>query len=137
MLLFLAAAALAGCGVSGPPQGVTVTGKILNGGAPLATAKLPPGEFIGEVRFIPQGEGSAEIEPLAADGTFRETGAGRGIPPGKYRLAVFHFIQGRGSDGLEGSFSDEKTPIMIDVPAAKSGGIFDLGTLDLKELTNN
>ena len=131
--LIVIAAALAGCGPAGPPPGVTVTGKVVQAGQPLTAERLPPGEFAAEVIFVPLGTAGGEREKLSADGSFKEAGAGKGMPPGKYKVAVIHYVQGRGSDGLKGAFSEQSTPITVDIPASQSGGTHDLGTLELND----
>jgi hypothetical protein len=134
--LSLSLVILAGCstGAPAPPSGVTVVGKIVKGGQPLQAERLPPGEFIGEVTFVPLATGgSREQEPLKVDGSFQEAGLGKGIAPGKYRVAVLHFIRGRGTDGLAGAFSEQASPITIDVPTDKIGGTFDVQTIELDD----
>jgi hypothetical protein len=115
------------------PLGVIVTGKVVRNGVPLTVEALPPGEVPAEVIFVPIGEGSAESEALAADGTFREAGWEKGIKPGKYKLAITHFVQGRESDGLQGAFSAESTPITVEIPSDKVGAEHDLGTIELND----
>src|SRR5262245_25394215 len=120
----LVAVALVGCSNGNPPAktGVIVTGKVLKGGQPLTVEKSPPGEPPAEVVFIPLFPGGErEAQWLKPDGSFEEIGQQKGIKPGKYRLAVLHFVKGRGSDGLGGAFSEQASPIEIDVPADKSG----------------
>jgi hypothetical protein len=132
----VAGSMLVGCSDSGPkvPVGVTVTGKVLKGGQPLKAEQAPPGEFPGEVIFLPDDpSGARQQEPLKPDGSFREAGDGKGIKPGKYRLAVLHFIRGRGSDGLNGAFSEQNTGITVDIPADKSGGEYALPPIELED----
>ena len=82
----------------------------------MTVEKTPPGEPPAEVVFIPLFEGGErESQGLKPDGTFEEVGQEKGIKPGKYRLAVFHFVKGRGTDGLNGAFSEQTSPIEIDV----------------------
>jgi hypothetical protein len=133
--LLLTLVPLVGCssGNPTPPAGVIVKGKIVQGGMPLKVERLPPGEVPAEVVFVPEGGGEVERQPLQPDGTFRETGWEKGIKPGKYKLAVYHYVQGRGSDGLSGAFSEKNTPITVDVPESKVGGELDLGTIELND----
>jgi hypothetical protein len=134
IIVSLYTALLTGCGSSNPsaPIGVQVTGKILKGGMPLTgDPRLPPEEPPGEVVFVTAGNSDNEAEPLKADGSFTEKGWEKGIKPGKYKLAVFHFTQGRGSDGLQGFFGNETTPIEIEIPADKVGKSHDIGIIEL------
>src|SRR5688572_27226256 len=112
-------AAISGCsGNPTPPSGVIVTGKVVKAVQPLTAERLPPGEFVAELIFVPMdATGERDQERINPDGTFRETGRGNGIKPGKYRVAVTHFVTGRGSDGLKGAFSEQKSPITVDIPA--------------------
>jgi hypothetical protein len=127
----------AGCtGNPTPKTGVVVTGKVVKGGMPLAAERLPPGEFPAEIIFVPAAGGDAERQALLPDGTFKEDGAGKGIAPGKYKLAVLHYPQGRPADGLQGAFSEQNSPINIDIPADKSGGEHDLGTIELNDYSS-
>jgi len=93
-LLIVPVLASAGCGESS--NGVWVTGKVLKGGAPYVP---PQGQVVyvtfvgleiqdGSGKTIPSGEPfQAEVDQ--ANATFSVPGAaGRGIPPGKYRVAV-------------------------------------------------
>lgn len=87
-------AILSGCGGSG--NTVRVTGKLLKGGTRFTP---PDGHAIGVTFYAieiqdPSGKSVRSSEPFDADvddeaGTFRVPGPeGRGIPPGKYRVAV-------------------------------------------------
>lgn len=124
----------AGCsGNPSAPAGVIVTGTVVRGGAPLTAERLPPGEWPGEVIFVPLDGGPEESERLGVDGSFREAGLEKGIKAGKYRLAVLHYVSGRGSDGLNGAFSKANSPITVEIPADKSGGTHDLGKIELND----
>lgn len=132
--LLFTALMLAGCSGGNPPAkvGVIVKGKVLKGGQPLTVEKTPPGEVPAEVVFMPLfPDGERESQGLKPDGTFEEIGQEKGIKPGKYRLAVLHFVKGRGSDGLNGAFSEQASPIEVEIPADKSGGTFELPTIEL------
>jgi hypothetical protein len=76
-----------------------------------------------------------EVESALAeeDGSFQLVGAGRGIKPGQYKLAVLQQNQGYGSDMLKGAFSAQNTPIEITVPEDQMGDTFDLGVVELDE----
>jgi hypothetical protein len=115
-----------GCG---GPKTVWITGKVVKGEAPYTP---PDGQSIG-VTFYALDAGkepySAEFNP--ADATFRVPGRdGRGIPPGKYRVAVNRSPKrgtqppaaakgksrtvkpDRDLDYLKGEFGSENSPIV-------------------------
>ena len=122
---------LAGCGGGyKPKQGVVVTGTVLKGGKPMEVPRQDVGFGHLEVRLVPAVGGPVSTY-AEKDGTFKIVGAGDGIPPGSYRLAVSLQDNGWNSDGLKGAFSDKDSPIKVEVPKEKLGGTFDLGALDL------
>lgn len=136
----------AGCGRSStyvPETGVIVKGRIVQGGVPLEAPRRDVGLSSVDVQLIPEGmlalaereETSLQVEGGVADenGAFEIVAGGGGVPPGKYRLAVFQRDQGFDSDRLKGAFSPRRTPIEIDVPADKLGGTLDLGTIELND----
>lgn len=134
-LVVIACLAAAGCG--GSVKRVIVTGKIVDGGAPLdLTGKdYQEGAASVEVRFCPADEAltalvasmpislSANAKP---DGTFViDGGDGKGIPVGKYKVALAHRNMmvnrnrppsgsGQG-DVWGGRFFVEKTPFTFDI----------------------
>lgn len=125
---------LVGCsGGYKPPEGIVVTGIVVKDGKPLEVPNRQAGLGNVEVVLVPLSDATAEpFSDLAKEnGSFTIAGAGAGIKPGKYRLAVHQQDKGFGSDMLKGAFSKTKSPIEIDVPADKSGGKLDLGTIDL------
>ena len=65
--------------------------------------------------------------------SFEFVGAGQGITPGTYKVAVYQQNEGPGSDLLKGKFSTAKSPISIEVPSDKVGEDHDLGTIDLDD----
>ena len=77
-LLFLGVC-LTGCGARSEPLGV-VTGRVVHQGKPVS----------GGTVIFQSADGRTSIRaPLADDGTFRmETFDQKGLPPGKYRVAV-------------------------------------------------
>lgn len=144
----LAAAALvaglfaAGCSdPNAPKPGVTVVGAVVKDGVPFVL----PGREVGlgdvEIQLVPLAlvgaahgsETGLQIETAIADGEgrFQVKGAGRGVPPGTYRLAVRARDKGFESDALEGAFSPEKTPVEIVLPESLVGGSYDAGTIDV------
>jgi hypothetical protein len=123
---------LAGCGGGyKPPQGVVVTGKVLQGGKPLEVPRRDVGLGMVEVKLVPVA-GGPPIGTLADEGgAFKISGAGGGVPVGNYRLAVYQRDQGPTSDKLQDAFSQEKSPITVEVPQQKLGGTIDLGVVEL------
>jgi len=124
---FAIAVLLAGCGSrGGVAEGRTKpVGRVLDNGLPIKakTDNLPPGDPGMRVIFIRLGGVKAGEETeaqiiSAADATFELIGAdGKGIEPGKYRVAVTLGPFGS-ADQLGGKYTREKSPIEIDV---KSG----------------
>ena len=115
-------------------EGVIVRGKIVKGGAPLEVSRRDVGLGAVEVHLIPADSSKeSQVAQAAEDGTFEMVGAGQGIAPGTYKLAVYQQDQGPGSDLLKGKFSIEKTPISIELPADKVGDTHDLGTIELND----
>lgn len=132
-LSVVAVAILAGCSPS-IPKGVIVTGKITKGGAPLT---IPEGGvvYVTIVSTAKDAEGfaSGASEPLKEDGTYRLVAAGKGVPPGKYRLQI-QGDAGPGEDAFGGAYSGEAYLKEFDVPADRVGGEFDAGTIELNDV---
>ena len=90
-----------------------------------------------EIAVVPADDRNAantEYALASPDGSFRVEGPGRGVAPGKYRLAVFHRNDGVMSDGLNGAFSEKSSPIEFEISEDQVGGEFDLKTIDLDEV---
>jgi hypothetical protein len=124
LLAVLAAGLLAaGCGGSGKLQ---TRGKVLKGGQPLI---LPEGEYV-RLTFVPVLEkGKAEDYYVAefnrADGTFKVAGKDlKGMPPGKYKVAVEHLKNRR--DILKGAFAEDRTPFVCEVKTSADEVTIDL-----------
>lgn len=115
------------------PTGVVVTGKVLKGGQPLAVPRADVGFGMIEVALVPENAstGPRETATAGADGYFEVLGMGKGVPPGRYKVAVYQRDKGIDSDALEGAFSDEKTPISVDVLKDNVGGKLDLKVIEL------
>ena len=128
---------LAGCGGPKNPEvkpGIVIKGKVLKGGQPLVVPNQDIGVGVIEVMLSPvDAKPGSEIQTANAkkDGTFELVRAGKGVPAGKYKLAVYQRDQGIESDQLQGAFSKETTPITIDVPEAKTGQTIELDVIEL------
>jgi hypothetical protein len=113
----------AGCG-----DGLLRTqGRLLKGGQPLVAKE---GEHI-EVTFVPiPPDGKPPADYYFADtdqatGTFRPAGKnGKGMPPGKYRVAVE--VMKKKKDQLGGKFDAERSPFVFDVDAGTRELVLDL-----------
>src|SRR5712691_1383280 len=126
---------LLGCSGDGNPPvpaGVIVQGKLLKGGQPLNVPNQDVGFGVVEIVLIPADKpGEPERALAKPDGTFQALGPGKGLPPGRYKLAVYQRDQGMSSDQLCGMFSVEKTPISINLSDSKVGGKLDLDVIEL------
>ncbi len=115
--------AAAGCG----PQMLQTKGRVLQGGAPLR----PGPEEIVRVTFVPlpaDGQPARDYYVAAYDpdaGTFRVVGKdGRGMPPGKYRVAVE--LERRRKDQFKGAFDANRSPFVFDVDSGTPEIVIDL-----------
>lgn len=119
-----------GCGKGGPTT-YRVTGRLVNNGQPVTVPATEAALGSVQIRFLLLAEdGTADgysfDAPTDAEGAFSVQGAtGRGIPPGKYRIAVYQYDP-YPIDKLRGAFAEEKTPIVREIT-----GSTDLGTIDL------
>lgn len=133
--LVLLAIGLAGCG-SSLPAGIVVTGQVLFDGKPMEVNRPDVGLGMIEVSLLPDPPGRYERELSKADkeGKFEFRGPGAGVPPGTYKLVVRHWKNGMGTkDELDGKFTEEQTPIKVEVPGNLIGKKFELGVLELKD----
>jgi len=132
----LAIVLLAGCGPKYVTNaGVKVKGRIVKGGQPLQVPGRESGTGWVEVNLTPVSVEDLKqyvdtSEQTDADGNF-VIEYERGLPPGKYKVAVYQRSTGLESDDLKGAFSKEKTAITVDLDPAKVGGTQDVGTIDL------
>jgi hypothetical protein len=151
---------LVGCGESfDPDEGVIVTGKLVQDGQPINNPRNAVGYGGVEVIFI--GERTRTSTFCDDTGAFEVLDAGKGVPPGKYKVAVtVHGTGGPGGPGgppggpggppggpggapggppggspmgdkLGGKLNDQNTKIEIDVPKDKLGGKHDVGTIEI------
>jgi hypothetical protein len=126
VLLVLAIGTIQGC--SQDDDGLLRTeGRVLKGGQPFVPEE---GEFI-QIEFVPilpGGEPPPNFYVAVVDqtnGTFHPAGAElRGMPPGKYRVAV-ELMKNR-NDELGGKFDAENSPFVVDVDATTEEIVIDL-----------
>lgn len=118
-LFLVAALCLAGCSGTGGPK-IRLQGKVHNNGQPLTVANPMTGRI--QVTFYrEEGTKSALVDPIEAKvdpetGTFTVEGHdGRGIAPGKYRIAVYWYDPFPSEDKLKGAFSQENTQIVREI----------------------
>jgi hypothetical protein len=127
-LVALACAALAGCGAG--ESGVVVTGKVLEGGKPVAIPEYQPEYNCLEVEFFPLDEaGNLASAPshrasVEENGSFKVEGPmGEGIPAGKYRVAVRRLSdEEEGEEAAAGpwaKFDKENSPFVFEVPGGE------------------
>jgi hypothetical protein len=104
---------LSGCGGDGR---LNAKGRIVKGGAPFT---VPEGEYVRVIFFPVTSDGQPPQNTYIAaynraDGTFRAMGPdGKGIPPGKYRIALEHLKKKK--DLFRGAFDGDRTPIVREV----------------------
>ncbi|MCS7306311.1 MAG: hypothetical protein NZ602_14535 [Thermoguttaceae bacterium] len=108
---------LIGCGGKGQEPAVRAKGRILMNGKPLAVSPQNREVGIGYVRVEfyrlgPDGKPQDPPEGMVVneDGSFELMG--RGIPPGKYRIAVYQYDP---DDKLGGRFDKDRSPIVREV----------------------
>ena len=133
-LIVLFACVTSGCGGPNTPGGIIVAGRVLNNGKPMEVERPEIGLGMVEVALVPNGAGGAgkEVAKADKDGNFEFRGPGNGVPPGTYKLVVRHWKSGMGTkDELDGRFTEEKSPINVDVPGSLIGKKHDLGVLEL------
>jgi hypothetical protein len=106
---------------------LNVKGRLLKSGAPL---KLQDPDFV-RVIFFPvttNGRPPANTYLAAVDdaeGTFEAVGPdGRGVPPGKYRIAIE--LNRTRKDALKGAFDGDRSPFVFDIDAGTPELVIDL-----------
>jgi hypothetical protein len=111
-----------GCG----PGVVQPNGKIVKGGQPVKVSD----KGVIVLNFVPaEGgkEGASYSADTKPDGTFKIIGSdGKGIPPGKYKVAVQLFDPYPSNDLLKGKYAMGKTELTVDV--GKEDVVIDVGS---------
>jgi hypothetical protein len=139
LAVLVAVIAFAGCGGGyTPADGVVVTGKIVQGGAPVPVPPTPEGDGV-EVQIFAASPNDLTLATAGAtcdaNGNFEIRHEGNGVPPGKYKMAIF-VRQGVSEgdtqkDNLQGKLDGTNTKIEIEVPKEKLGDKHDVGTIDI------
>src|SRR5262249_5971017 len=122
LLAFGLAWLVVGCGSTG----IQAHGRLVKNG----TAFLPTDEETVHIAFFPAEEAGATSKSYVVnfnrtDGTFRAIG--KGMPPGKYRVAV-SITKGR-KDELKGTYNAKDSPLLCDVVSASEEITLDLAAL--------
>ncbi|HEY2786778.1 MAG TPA: hypothetical protein VGJ05_17590 [Fimbriiglobus sp.] len=106
---------------------MNTTGRIVKGGVPFV---VPADDFV-RVLFVPYTEPGGKpktcyiAEYDNAKGTFKAIGPDlKGIPPGKYRVAVTH-ERGK-KDLFRGAYDLPKTPFVFDIDSSTTEIVIDL-----------
>jgi hypothetical protein len=92
---------------------------------------VPEEEYVRVTFFPVTADGKPPKNTYAAtyngtDGTFQAVGPdGKGIPPGKYRIAVEH-EDARRKDVLRGAYDGDRSPFVFDVDARTKEIVIDL-----------
>jgi hypothetical protein len=106
---------------------LNVKGRLLKNGAPL---KLSDPEFVRVIFFPVTTNGRPPLNTYLAavddaEGTFEAVGPdGRGIPPGKYRVAIE--LNRKKKDALKGAFDGDRSPFVFDIDANTQELVIDL-----------
>jgi len=116
---------LSGCGSDGR---LVVKGRIVKGGSPFT---VPEGQYVRVTFFPITADGRPPLNTYAAaynraDGAFRAVGPdGKGIPPGKYRIAVEHEVKRR-TDSFQGAYDGDRSPFVFDIDSHTDEIVIDL-----------
>jgi hypothetical protein len=115
----------AGCG----DGRLRTRGRVVMGGQPLLP-KEGESVRITFVPVVPDGKPPADhyfAEFNRADATFQSAGKDKkGMPPGKYRVAVEYKKDRKGPDLLRGRFDENRSPFVFDVDSRTPEIVIDL-----------
>jgi hypothetical protein len=127
VLLILCAATVCGC--SSADRKLKAKGKVVKGGVPFT---VPAEEYV-RVTFYPMAaDGSQPKNSYVAvydrnDGNFTVVGPdGKGVPPGKYRVAVEH--ERKRKDLFQGEYDADRSPFVVEVNSSSQDIVIDLAT---------
>jgi hypothetical protein len=126
LLLIAALGLLVLCGCGGDGR-LNARGRIVKGGTPFT---VPEDEYVRVTFFPVTADGSPPRNTYAAsyngtDGTFRAVGPdGKGIPPGKYRIAIAH--EGKRKDQFNGAYDGDRSPFVFDIDSSTKEMVIDL-----------
>jgi hypothetical protein len=122
---FAAALCLLAAGCGGDK--LRTRGRVVKGGQPLVP-KEDESVRVTFVPILPDGKPPSDhyfAEYNPADGTFQSAGKDKkGMPPGKYRVAVAFMQKKR--DVLGGKFDENRSPFVFDVDARTPEIVIDL-----------
>lgn len=135
LTVLVGVALILGCGGHKPATGIIVKGKVTKGGAPITVPNMESKVGTVKVELFPvyadpTDNREAEGTLSKADGSFEIVGAGKGIKPGKYKLAIFA-DPGDGINQLGDKFTGLNSPIEVEVAETDVGGTKDLGNLEV------
>ena len=125
--LLAAALCLALASGCGGATRLNTKGRIVKGGGPFT---VPQGEYVRVIFFPVTADGKPPQNTYiatynGADGTFRAVGPdGKGIPPGKYRIALEHVRKKQ--DLFNGNYDGNKSPFVFDVNSSTGELLIDL-----------
>jgi hypothetical protein len=126
-IVVLTLCALAVCGCGGSERKMQAKGKIVKGGAPFT---VPAEEYV-RVTFYPMpADGARPNNSYVAvynrnDGKFTVVGPdGKGLPAGKYRVAVEH--ERKRKDLLGGAYDADRSPFVVEVNSKSQDIVIDL-----------
>jgi hypothetical protein len=114
------------CGCSGNGR-LNTRGRIVKGGVPFT---VPEEEYVRVTFFPVTSDGRPPKNTYAAtyngaDGSFQAVGPdGKGIPPGKYRIAIEH--ERNRKDLFRSAYDGDKSPFVFDVDATAKELVIDL-----------
>jgi hypothetical protein len=120
---------LASTGCGGGDGRFNAQGRIVKGGVPFT---VPEDDTVRVTFFPVTADGRPPANTYAsafngADGTFRAVGRdGKGLPPGKYRIAIEH--QSKRKERLRGDFDGDRSPFVFDIDSKSKEILIDLNT---------
>ncbi len=123
MVLVLIALFVCGCGGDGR---IKARGRIVKNGQPFHVGE---GEGLRIIFSPPEATGTTYESYVAVfdntDGSFKVAGKdGKGLPPGKYRVALEHLKKKQ--DLFKGAYSGKRTPIVREVTSSSNEIVIDL-----------